>query len=100
MTHEKFTIRRTGKPSLRFMGEYSATVDLEIIMEIEAEDEDEARKIFAECAPEDVNDMAGIDHVGRHGSEITIDNASIEEVQEDLVEIDSVEPIEEEEDDE
>jgi len=22
MTHEKFTIRRTGKPSLRFMGEY------------------------------------------------------------------------------
>ena len=33
----------------------------------------------------------------RHGSEITIDQASIEEVQEDLVEIDSVEPIEEDE---
>lgn len=78
----------------------SATVDLEIIMEIEAEDEDEARKIFAECAPEDVGDMSGVSHVGRHGSEITIDQASIEEVQEDLVEIDSVEPIEEEEEEE
>lgn len=80
----------------------SATVDLEIIMEIEAEDEDEARKIFNECVYEDVNDMSGIDHLGRHGSEITIDQASIEDVQEDLVEIDNVEPIEddEEEDDE
>ena len=78
----------------------SATVDLEIIMEIEADSEDEARKFFAEFAPEDVGDMAGIDHVGRHGSEITIDQASIEEVQEDLVEIDSVEPIEEDEDEE
>lgn len=78
----------------------SATVNLEIIMEIEADDEDEARKIFSECALEDVNDMSGIDHVGRHGSEITIDQASIEEVQEDLVEIDSVEPIEEEEEEE
>ena len=78
----------------------SATVNLEIIMEIEADDEDEARKIFSECALEDVNDMSGIDHVGRHGSEIWIDQASIEEVQEDLVEIDSVEPIEEEEEEE
>jgi hypothetical protein len=78
----------------------SATVDLEIIMEIEADSEDEARKIFAERVPKDVNDMAGIDNVGGYGSEITIDQASVEEVQEDLVEIDSVEPIEEEEDEE
>lgn len=78
----------------------SATVDLEIIMEIEADSEDEARKFFAEFALEDVNDMSGIDHVGRHGSEITIDQASVEEVQEDLVEIDSVEPIEDEEEEE
>lgn len=77
----------------------SATVDLEIIMEIEADDEAEARKIFAECVPEDVGDMSGVSHVGRHGSEITIDNTDIGEVQEDLVEIDSVEPIEEEEED-
>jgi hypothetical protein len=78
----------------------SATVDLEIIMEIEADDEDEARKIFSECVPEDVGDMSGVSHVGRHGSEITIDSADIGEVQEDLVEIESVEPIEEYEDEE
>ena len=78
----------------------SATVDLEIIMEIEAEDEDEARQIFTECVPEDVGDMSGVNHVGRHGSEITIDSADIGEVQEDLVEIDNVEPIEEYEDEE
>ena len=78
----------------------SATVDLEIIMEIETDSEDEARKIFAERVPKDVNDMAGIDNVGGYGSEITISQASIEEVQEDLVEIDSVEPIEEEEEEE
>lgn len=79
----------------------SATVDLEIIMEIEAEDEDEARKIFAECVPEDVGDMSGVSHVGRHGSEMTIDNADIgDEVQYDLVEIENVVPIEEYDDDE
>ena len=75
----------------------SATVGLEIIMDIEAEDEDEARKIFNECVYEDVNDMSGIGHLGRYGSEINIAQASIEDVQEDLVEIDSVEPIEDEE---
>jgi len=78
----------------------SATVDLEIIMEIEADDEDEARRIFAECVPEDVGDMSGVSPVGRHGSEITIDSADIGEVQEGLVEIESVEPIEEYEDEE
>jgi hypothetical protein len=78
----------------------SATVDLEIIMEIEADDEDAALKVFAECVPEDVGDMSGVSHVGRYGSEITIDSADIGEVQEDLVEIESVEPVEEDEDDE
>ena len=78
----------------------SATVDLEIIKEIEADSEDEARKIFAECVPEDVGDMSGVSHVGRHGSEITIDSADIGEVQEDLVETESTEPIEDDDDDE